>query len=355
MAEEETEELAETDETVVADTDEGVGGGDGAAPWGVTMAVNGTTFAVSLFWQPLADQEDPMQEIKETADTLMAGADLYCMRSGTSSQYGIGNTQDGHRPGLPSAAAALAEKFADKSSSVAVFKVNEGWWFIAIRNDLILSEEDVLFLNEEDAKRSFYAMMAVPDWGRKIAPAEWEVEGAEEVDIAEILTEPGSAKLVRIGGKNQKLLIIAGVAALVVLMVGYNLISSMFKETAPKIVRPIAPIKQVFVEEEKKEVTVTTQAKPWDTLIATPDLMAYCYSSVQQIRSMVIPGWTLGNISCSPNGVSAYWQKAWDGSSALLKNTAADKTLITSLPTTANPLSRRSRRSGCKPIRKRRV
>ena len=109
--------------------------------WGPTIVVNNTTYAVSLFWQPLQDTNDPYPEVKETVDNVMEGADLFCVRSGTSPQYGIGNSTEGHKVGLPSAAAAIADIFQDNSSSVAVFEVDEGWWFIAVRNDLILSEE----------------------------------------------------------------------------------------------------------------------------------------------------------------------------------------------------------------------
>ncbi len=283
--------------------------GDMDPPWGATMVVNDITYAVSLFWQPLQDQEDPLPEVTETAEGVMDGADLYCLRTGAAPQYGIGNSQEGHRAGQPSAAAALAEKFSDRSSSVAVFEVDEGWWFIAVRNDLILSEEDILYLNEEDAKRAFFAMMAVPDWGRKIAPASWEIEGTEEVDIWDLLKSPGSSKLMRIGrGKNPKTLMIAGGAGLLVLYLGYNLISGLFSSSTPQVIRPITPLQPVYEEEQKQQVIET---KPWEKLVVTDDLLNRCYAGIQQVRSMIIPGWKLGNITCTRSGISATWNMTW--------------------------------------------
>ena len=131
-------------------------------PWGPTIVVNNTTYAVSLFWQPLQDTSDPYPEVQETVDNFMEGADLFCLRQGTSPQYGIGNSTEGHKAGLPSAAASIAEIFQDKPSSVAVFEVDEGWWFIAIRNDLILSEEDFLYLDEESLNQ-FYCFLILLD------------------------------------------------------------------------------------------------------------------------------------------------------------------------------------------------
>lgn len=279
-------------------------------PWGATMVINDTTYAVSLFWQPLQDVDDPLPEVKETADGVMEGADLYCLRKGASSQYGIGNSQEGHKPGQPSAAAAVADIFADRSSSVAVFKVDEGWWFIAVRSDLILSEEDILYLNEEDAKRAFFAMMAVPDWGRKIAPASWGIDGTEEVDLWDILKSPGQSKLIRIGGggKDQKTLLIAGGAGLLVLLIGYKLVSGLFTPSAPKRIKPIVPLPALVEEAPVKKVV---EIKPWEKLNVLDDVLFRCYAGIQQVRTMIIPGWRLDNVSCNASGVTANWTMMW--------------------------------------------
>lgn len=281
---------------------------DGDPPWGPTITVNDTTYAVSLFWQPLQDTDDPYPEVKETVDNFMEGADLFCLRSGTSPQYGIGNSTEGHKAGMPSAAAALADTFRDKPSSVAVFEVDEGWWFIAIRNDLILSEEDLLYLNEEDAKRAFFAMMAVPDWGRKIAPASWEIEGTEEVDLWDLLKSPGGSKLMHINNaQRQKIKLIAIGAAVVLAFVLYKaVISPLFFTTAKPVIRPLAPMKPLF-EEEAPPPPPEIVVKPWEKLMVPEDFMNRCQAAVQQLKSMIIPGWDLEPMTCTPSGVSTGW------------------------------------------------
>ncbi|MGN1080027.1 MAG: type 4b pilus protein PilO2 [Alphaproteobacteria bacterium] len=278
--------------------------------WGPTIVVNNTTYAVTLFWQPLQDTNDPYPEVQETVDNFMEGADLFCLRQGTSAQYGIGNSTEGHKAGMPSAAAAIAELFQDKPSSVAVFEVDEGWWFIAIRNDLILSEEDMLYLNEEDAKRAFYAMMAVPDWGRKIAPASWEIEGTEEVDLWDILKTPGTSKLMHINkNQRQKMKLITIGAGVLVLLIGYKLISGLFFSEKKQVIRPLAPLKPLFEEEAPKQQEVIV--RPWEKLLVTEDLLNRCQAAVRQVKSMVVPGWTLGQISCSAAGLSTTWTMQW--------------------------------------------
>ena len=279
--------------------------------WGSTMVVNNTTYAVSLFWQPLQDTNDPYPEVKETVENVMDGADLFCLRSGTSPQYGIGNSTEGHKPGMPSAAAAIAEVFQDKSSSVAVFEVDEGWWFIAIRNDLILSEEDILYLKEEDAKRAFFAMMAVPDWGRKIAPASWEIEGTEEVELWDVLKNPGSSKLLRINKASQKTKLMIAGAGLLVLLIGYKLISGLFVTEKKPVIRPLIAKKPVF--EEAPPPVQEKIVLPWEKLVVTEDLINRCQAAVQQLKSMIIPGWSFGAVTCSASGASTIWSMEWGG------------------------------------------
>lgn len=308
MAVDDDEELTIDDLDDDSDLGEDSSGGDDPS-WGATMVVNNVTYAVSLFWQPLQDVDDPLPEVKETANSVMDGADVYCLRTGASPQYGVGNTQEGHQPGQPSAAAAVADLFADKSSSVAVFEVEEGWWFVAVRNDLILSEEDILYLEEEDAKRAFFAMMAVPDWGRKIAPASWGIEGTEEVNLEDILTSPGSSKMLRIGGgKDSKTLMIAAGAGVLLLLIIYKLVSGLFSSSAPKQIKPIVSL-PAFVDEAPVQQVV--EIKPWEKLPVVDEMVMRCFAGVQQARSMVVPGWDLVNVSCDASGVTANWIMQW--------------------------------------------
>lgn len=312
-AEEEEEELTVDDledDSENLETDGESEDGDSSEPsWGPTIVVNNVTYAVSLFWQPLQDTSDPYPEVKETVENVMEGADLFCLRSGTSPQYGIGNSAEGHKSGMPSAAAAVAEKFQDKSSSVAVFEVDEGWWFIAVRNDLILSEEDILYLNEEDAKKAFFAMMAVPDWGRKIAPASWEIEGTEEVDLWDILKSPGSSKLMRINKTSSKTKMIVLGAGLLVLFVGWKLISGLFDTPKKPVIRPLAPLP--VIEEEEPLPEQPKVVHPWEKLIVTEDFLNRCQAAVMQMKTIIVPGWKMGDVSCSPTGLSTTWTMEW--------------------------------------------
>ena len=268
------------------------------------VSVDGQHYAVGLIWQPLQNLDDPMLEVRETAESEM-GADLYCLRPATTPQYGIGRTELEHKDGMPSLAAAVASVYADQSSMCGVFKVEEGWWLVAVRNDLILAEEDVVFSNEEEAKRAYASLMAVPDWGVRIVPAEWQMEGAENRELSDILPK---ARKIRLQGINavrrtKFLLVIAILIVAIVVWLIYSLISLWQNVFPPEKIRAVTEptvLPPVRPEPEKP--------KPWEKVVDLSSFFNQCWVSSYQIQAIVIPGWTMGNIECVPTGASTSWR-----------------------------------------------
>ena len=76
---------------------------------------------------------------------------------------------------------------SEYTSVAAVFPVPEGWWLVAIRNDLILSEEDVLYTSEQDAQNKYYSLMSLPDWDLKIAPESWAIDKSRQISLETLL------------------------------------------------------------------------------------------------------------------------------------------------------------------------
>ena len=172
-------------------------------------------YAIGLFWQPLQDVDDPVPEIRETMESDQS-YNLYATYYGRAPQYGIGSLQKGHKAGMAAGAAAVLDSLSDRSSFIAVFKVRSGWWFLTARNDLILPEEDVLYHTEDEARDAFLAMLAVPDWGYKIAPAEWAIDDAEEMDLEKLLREGQQVRLFSLGAmRGMKILLIIAILTIV--------------------------------------------------------------------------------------------------------------------------------------------
>lgn len=273
--------------------------------WASTTVVGGTTYATGLFWQPLQNKDDPYTEIEETASSVMEGADFFALKQGKVVQFGICSSGDGYRRGMNSLAASVAMATADKSSLLAVFKVDNGWWYCCIRNDIILTDGDMLFLKEEDAKEQFSSMLTVPDWGRKIAPAEWGVDDAQSVDLVGLLADSSRAKLQKIkalrGIKLYALLLVSAVLAFWIIST-FVMDVLLAPKKRPVIVAPVRP--KVMPVAPPKPVVM-----PWDTIKKPEEIMGYCYRDTMLLVKIMPPGWLIGGINCSDTGTTVSWRR----------------------------------------------
>lgn len=282
--------------------------------WGTGIVVGGELYATSLFWQPLQNKEDPIVEVAEAAEGILEGADLFCIKPGKAPQFGICVSSEGYKSGENAAAVTLATALSDRSSFVAVFKVNDGWWYTCIRNDIILSDGDMFFLNEEEAKTQFTSMLAVPDWGRKIAPPEWGIEETEYPSIEDLFLKGIRAKLQKINAlRGNKLLAVIGISAIVGLWLVYSIFNAIFL-APPKapVIAPIAP-KKIQPVEKPPEI------KPWEVLYDPQATLKQCYANIQALVDILPPGWKIGAITCTPEGVSTSWSREVGRISWILK------------------------------------
>ena len=62
----------------------------------------------------------------------------------------------------------------------------------------------------------------------------------------------------------------------------------------PRVLPPVRP------EPEKP--------KPWEKVVDLSAFFNQCWISSYQIQAIIIPGWTMGNIECTPTGASTSWR-----------------------------------------------
>ena len=273
--------------------------------WAATTVIDGVTYATGLFWQPLQNKDEPYAEIEESAESILEGADLFAFKQGKAVQFGVCSSNDGYKKGCLSLAASVATSLSDKSSFVGVFKVDNGWWYCCIRNDIILSDGDMLFLKEEDAKTQFMSMLTVPDWERKIAPAEWEIEDAQTMNLSAVVANGMRSKLQKIkairGPKLYALMIVSAI-------VGFWLLSTLITDVlfAPKK-KPmiVAPVKPKMAEVKPDEPIVM----PWETIKNPDHIMINCYHDVMRLVKIMPPGWDIGGLSCNESGTTVSWSR----------------------------------------------
>lgn len=278
--------------------------GGGKRSWGTSIEVSGVSYATSLFWQPLQNKDDPFTEVEEASEGILEGADLFCIKPGKAPQFGICVSHEGYKKGENVAAVTLATSLSDRSSFVAVFKVNGGWWYTCIRNDIILSDGDMLFFSEQEAKEQFMSMLAVPDWGRKIAPPEWGIEDTEYPDLTQLFSKGVRAKLQKIKAlRGTKLLVVVVISGAIGLWLFSSIISGIFL-APPK--RPIiAPIPPKIV----KEIEKVPEIKPWEKLNNPAAVMKHCYGGIEALRKILPPGWVMNDLTCTPSGITTSWRR----------------------------------------------
>ena len=269
-----------------------------------SVTVSGTKYAVGLMWSPLQNQDDPIPEIREAMEAE-PGADLYCQRTSTTPQYGLGKSILGHHSGEPALAASVATALSGKTSACCVFHVAEGWWFVAIRNDLILAEEDVLFPTEDEAKKAFFAMMAVPDWDVRIVPAEWNVEGATQQSLESLIENVRKSRLFELSAaRKTQILVFLALGVIIALAflfyIAISFLASVFEQApivqlpTPEVVRPVEPAPE--------------KPKPWERVPQTDVFLNRCWNNAYQLDAITIPGWQMGNVTCTPKGISTDWR-----------------------------------------------
>lgn len=273
--------------------------------WGTSFDVGGVSYAASLFWQPLQNRDDPYTEAIEASENVLEGADLFCLKPGKSPQFGLCVSYQGYKKGSIAAAVAVATALSDRSSFLAVFKVDGGWWYICARNDIILSDGDMLFLNEDDAREQFLSMLAVPDWGRKIAPPEWGIEETEFLDLGQLLTNGTQSKLKKIHGlRGAKLFAVIAAVAIIGIWLVSTLINSIFLAPPKKPIIAPVPVRKI-----EQAPPPPPEPKPWENINDPLQVMQKCMEATQSVVEITTPGWHIEGVTCTPTSLVTSWRR----------------------------------------------
>ena len=267
------------------------------------ISVGGTLYATNLFWQPLQDPKDFMPEIEEASTEIIEGADLFAIKSGKAPQFGICVSQDGYKTGTNVAAIALSTALSNMSSIVGVFKIDGAWWYFCSRNDVILSDGDMVYLDEEEAKNQLLSMLTVPDWDKKYAPAEWNIEDTVDGNLEEIFEYGKRIKLQKINKlRGSKLIIVVTAIVLVGAWIGSTVMDYLFAPAQRKVVAPVRP-------KVVQKAEVLPIPKPWENVQDAGAFMANCHKGALDLTTLAIPGWAAsGVITCTGETAATSWK-----------------------------------------------
>lgn len=272
------------------------------------ISVNGKSYAVGLFWQPVQVEQEYLKEINVAVQTVVIGANLYCLKKGTASQYGLGYTSYGQKPGMLAGASAIASALRDKSSAVCVFKITEGYWFITIRNNLILSEEDTVYTTEDEAKEAFNSMLSIPDWGYKIAPSEWNIEDTKEIPVAELLSKGQAVELKSIEKGGLKKIIILLLLVVAAAYYYYDMQQKKAEQERLERERRMAAARKKM--EEAAKPPPPPPPAPWESLTDITDMAKKCTILIVN-STATVPGWNLKDSVCIEKNLKSTWRRGY--------------------------------------------
>ncbi|MDR1691527.1 MAG: type 4b pilus protein PilO2 [Rickettsiales bacterium] len=302
------------------------------------ISVSNKSYATGLFWQPLNNKKEPLVEIEKTAKSLIPPANSYCIKTFGATQFGLGFKELGHKEKQFVAAISLNSVLKDKPSILSCLKTEQGFWVCAVRNNLILPEDDVLYDSQEDAKAHFLKLLQLPDWSYKIAPIDWRIDGASTVLIEELFEKETYQRLTALKKQSKLTYFIFLFAFFLFLGFIYKdfLINLLVGKPEPKPqvneqlleryrpekiekpeteqpvqTQPIQPIQQ-------PDVVLTPPPYPWESMNSVVEFASVCKKAAS-LYSEPIFGWNLKTVTCDKNSINVEYTRAQGDISMIMK------------------------------------
>ena len=262
-------------------------------------------FATGLFWQPVTAGVSPYLYARQLAEKANKNYNLFVEYK---SMVGLGNSHDGVRSGMPSAAAMVTSALAGFISFLGVFQVDGYFYLVAARNDVII--RDVLIESEVEARKIYAELSNIPDWGALFAPASWGMPRSQEKFLSDLLVNGAIEKLRQISMTKSIMLSVGlGVGFLVLLGVFlYSPVMDMFspKKGQLEVNSELLEEYKRQLEEKNKELDkqfeiVKKEKKPldfpYDHLPDVQERAKLCYKAIGFLMQPVM-GWNQKTLRC---------------------------------------------------------
>lgn len=153
-------------------------------------------YAVGLIWQP-SPSGRVAQAAREAAQQPGQQSEFYCVRAASKTvavpQYGLAQSQAGHKVGMPALAGSLAN--VQPGSWAGAFRLREGTWVVVVRDDLVAPDGDILFDNDDVARDRLVQEVALGGVQRVYAPEAWAVPGSDPTPLPLLLQDRVDCRL----------------------------------------------------------------------------------------------------------------------------------------------------------------
>lgn len=251
-------------------------------------------YAFGLFWQVPENPKATLREAKAFAAKSPRKYDLCAVRTGVEAQYGLGRKADGLMPGAVAAAACAAERL--KGSWLGAFRLGTGFWFVAVRDDNVIPDGDVVFEDEASARERFDKERRQGGWQTVFAPSNW-FDGATEATIDEVLAGAAAPKLVELNPLAGRLKVIVG-GALLIGLLGIGAYAYKSYEEARKEQREAEEarrrVAEIINQRSKEQAKVPP---PWYSATDTGVALEGCLNTLERMPAQA-PGYSLKYLRC---------------------------------------------------------
>lgn len=305
---------------------------------GGTITVGRRRYAVGLYWQP-SPSGRVSQAAREAARQPGQMADFFAVRPGNQAgrvpQFCLGQKELGHAAGLPSAAASVAEE--QPGSWGGVFKVQEGWWLVISRDDLIAPDGDMLFEDEAPARQRLYDEMNLGGLQRIYAPEHWGVPNGDPMPLTLLMQGRAEARLQNVHLPVKMYMVVAG-GLLALLVVGYLLFMWQQQQEDARL----SAMQQMTAEQQEiARLQAQGQLAPpppppppkrvWEDQ-PLPEIWLDACRQAMSRASLTAVGWEIVAVSCRSKALTIDWRRL-DGPSILPENgtVSADRTTVVSV------------------------
>ncbi|MBO7052928.1 MAG: type 4b pilus protein PilO2 [Alphaproteobacteria bacterium] len=284
------------------------------------ITVNRKKYAAGLFWQPVAVGN----AVNIYANQLEKNAKVkYTLFVEYKSMVGLATSHEGLHVGIPSAAAEIMNSLSEFVSFLGVFKAGKNFYLLAVRNGMII--RDILLETENEARKAYVDLSAMPDWSALFAPSEWGMPRSQERDLSRLIGGVVGAKLQQINVL--KTLVPSALIFLGFLLAVFLVVKlSDLRKITPPVKTELSPeviaeyqrqieiknqeLDKKFKIEKKQEQKKQESFYPYNKLPYVMDKANLCYRAIGFVMQPVL-GWTPSAVECNQDTVSATFRREY--------------------------------------------
>ncbi len=280
------------------------------------VTVGRKQYVSGLYWEN-SPSGRVSQAAREAANQPGSPADFFVVRPGNKQgrvpQFGLAPEAEGFRPGLPSLAGCLANQ--QPGSWIGAFHFREGTALVVVRDDLIVPDGDVFFLDESEARDRLFQEIAIGGFQRVYAPEPWGVPGADSMPISLLLNNRADVRLRAVALSTQSKVVLAVGLALVVLLLGVGWHIQQKKAQAE-----LERLQQMEALRRLREQAVAATplvAEPnyppperkWEKSPRPVDVISACQSALSKV-SLKTSGWRITGLRCTEKALDVSWMRS---------------------------------------------